>query len=229
MKNRNKILIVLFLLVIVLLPNKANAVGICPAKTLSKYRTEALKVKVVYEIMKNEGVKTMFSFTASNLDENLEIHFNDNIYRGTKNNNKIVINGVYEDNKTYNFEIYTQDMKTCGKAYLTTKKVTIPKYNIYSESDECVEYEEFPICQKFYEGEIKDYNDFISQLSTLKKESESKVEKYEDNRTIIDKIIEWFSDNIEITVGIIAVIVLIILIFVIIKIRKIKKRVKVRI
>ena len=48
-----KMLSLVILLLIFIIPNSVNAVGICPANTLSKYQTQALTTKVNYEETKN--------------------------------------------------------------------------------------------------------------------------------------------------------------------------------
>ena len=228
MNDRYKNILFLLLLVVFLLPVKINAEGICPAKTLSKYESEAFKVKITYETAKDYYNETKFRFTVTNLSKNIKIVFNNKTYNGG-GRETIEINGLYEDNQEYQFKIYSSDsLKLCGDAYLTTKKVKIPKYNIYSELQECIEYEEFPICQKFYQGEIDGYFNFIEQLEALKEASKSQEEEYKDERTLIQKIIDWCSDNIEITVAIISVIVIIIVAFIVLKIRKHIKRVKIK-
>ena len=167
-------------------------------------------------------------FTVTNLPSNMEIRFNGKSYVGVEGKNAIQINGIYDDNAEYSFEIYTKKMATCGDAYLITKKVKIPKYNVYSESDQCIEYEEFELCNKWYDGEIKDYLDFVEKFEQYKKEIQNQTEEYKDERTFFQKILDWCSDNIEITVSIIVVVIIAISIPIIIKINKIRKRVKVK-
>ena len=227
MKKR-LLIVILFVMVLFLIPKNADAVGICPAKQLSKLQTEALKVKVIYNQERSYEDVTMFRFSVLNLSDNLEFEFNGSKYSGSKDTESILVNGLYEDNNEYSFKIYSKDLKVCGKAYLTTKKVTIPKYNIYSEYQECVEYEEFPLCDPWYDGEIKDSKDFLQQLGAYIESTKSKVEEYKDERSIFQKIADWCSDNIEITVVIVTILVIAITIPIAIKINKIRKRVKVK-
>ena len=225
MKKRNCILLI-FLFMLIIVPKNVNAVGICSAKSINKLRSEALKVKPSYNTVENSEGVTKYTITINNLSTNLVIKYNGVNYSGTPDNNSITIDGLFEPQQTYSFEIYSGDLGTCGQAYLSTKKLTLPYYNKYSETDECVEYEEAPICQKHYEGEIKNYNDFLTQLDKYVKSLGPEKEAFKDNRNIFQKIIDWCKDNIEITIGIISVIALITLIIIIIKIHKYRKRVK---
>jgi hypothetical protein len=211
-----------------MIPKDVNAVGICSARDLNKLRSEALKIKVSYKTVKNSEGITKYNITISNLSTNLVIKYNGIAYSGTPNNTSVTIPGLFEPKGTYSFEIQSGDLQICGHAYLSTKKITLPYYNKYSEADECVEYEEAPVCQIHYEGEIKNYNDFLTQLDSYIKSIAPEKEPYKDTRNIFQKIIDWCKDNIEITVAIISILVLIILIFIIVKIHRYRKRVKLR-
>lgn len=225
---KNKALMTAFLLIILLIPIKANAIGICPAKQLSKYTSEAYNVKASYELYMTEDDEARFRVTFTNVSTNLKIKFNNQYYYGTKES-KVSLSSTLEPNKEYQFEIYTNEsMNLCGNAFLITKKIKTPYYNIYSALDECIEYEEFPLCGKYYEGEIKDYNDFQYKLNEYIESTKSKTEKYKDDRTIFQKILDWCSDNIEITAAVISVIVLIILVLIGRLIYKRAKRTKIK-
>ena len=224
---KNKVLLIAFLLLL-LIPIKANAIGICPAKQLSKYTTEAYNVKSSYELFKTESEEARFRITFTNVSNNLKIRYNGRDYYGTKES-KVAISTTFEPNKEYQFEVYSNDnMQICGNAFLVTKKVKTPYYNKYSELDECIEYEEFPLCGQYYDGKIESYDDFQWKLEDYKKSMESETEKFSDERTFIQRIVDWCSDNIEITVAIISVIVLIILAIIARIIYKKVKRTKIK-
>ena len=119
---KNKVLLIAFLLLL-LIPIKANAIGICPAKQLSKYTTEAYNVKSSYELFKTESEEARFRITFTNVSNNLKIRYNGRDYYGTKES-KVAISTTFEPNKEYQFEVYSNDnMQICGNAFLVTKKV----------------------------------------------------------------------------------------------------------
>ena len=226
---KNKIYILLFILILIFIPGKVNAIGICPAKEINSLKIEAYKVKISYINYKDHNGYTMFHVEVSNLSSKFSIKYNDTFYDGNDDNKIVSINGSFKDNSEYSFDVYSSKaLKKCGNAFLVTRTINIPKYNIYSELDECIEYEEAPICQAYYTGDIKDYNDFISLLSTYRDSQQSDVEKYKDDRNIFQIIMDFIQDNIEISVAVISVIVVLIIVFVVVKIRKRIKRAKVR-
>ena len=46
---------------------------------------------------------------------------------------------------------------------MVSKRLTLPTYNIYSEREECIEYEEFKYCNQWYKGKIE--SDLIEKRS----------------------------------------------------------------
>lgn len=229
MKNRKNLLLIVIVFVIMLIPKSANAIGICGADTFNKYKTDALKIQINYDLYKDDNNKAYFKATALNVNEDFIIKFDGVTYKAPKGSTTIKFDMLLNQQKTYYFSIYTDtSSKECPMAMVGQKKITTPKYNYYSENDNCVEYEEFPLCDKYYEGEIKSYEYFIGELIEYKKTLNNDVEEYKDDRSLIQKFIDLCSDNIEITVTIIAIIVIIIAIFIGKAIYKKAKRVKIR-
>lgn len=227
MKNRLKFILIVFALIFVL-PLKVNAVGICPAKQISKYRTDAQKIKFSYELYKVEEEQGLFYVTATNVNPNIVIEFEGIEYRASNDSTSIKIEETFLQNREYKFNIRTNDdLDICPRAYLTTKTIKTPKYNPYSELDVCIEYEEFPLCHKYYSGEIKDYNEFNTKLKEFINDTKSDIPPVKDDRNIFQILIDLYMDNIEISVAITTLIVLIILLHIGRKIYRKSKRIKI--
>ena len=91
-----------------------------------------------------------------------------------------------------------------------TKKLDLPKYNLYSERPECIEYEEFPLCNKWYQGNIKSYEEFEIKLQNYI-DSLKPVEEKEDKKEekgILQKLIDFYVEHIVYT-GIVTVVVVV--------------------
>ena len=136
----------------------------------------------------------------------------------------------------------------CVEEFLYKKTIKIPKYNVYSEREECIEYEEFPLCNKWYSGEISgdefflkhESEDFLvdakdklsstqltKNIDSLKKtEPEKKEEIVEKN--IFEKIIDFYVKYIVICLPITIIIVGVVVFFIVRRLIRRKNRVKIK-
>ena len=225
MKKKKIFLFVIFsILFIFCLTIKVDA--LCTSKKFNDLKMTAYKSTVNYDLKFDEDHKYYFILTVSNVDKNILVQYNGRFYEPK--------NGVVEiDNKvfggqTYEIFLYGGYNTACVEDYLYTKRITVPKYNIYSERDECIEYEEFNLCNKWYAGNIIDDEDFENQLDvyikTLKKKNSKPIEK--QNKNIFDSIIDFYTSNKIITVPITIIIILFVLYKIAIRIIRRKNRIK---
>ena len=227
MKNKTK-LILFIAAFIFFIPFNVHAIGICPARSISKYRSSAQKITFKYELYKVEEGEGIFKVTALNVNPDVVIEYEGIEYKAANKSNTIQFEETFLQNREYSFSIRTNDeLDECPRAYLTTKSIKTPKYNFYSENDACIEYEEFPLCNKYYEGEIKDYNEFEEKLHEFIESTKTHSEEYKDDRSLIQKIIDFYLDNIEICLSITILIALVIVIHIGRKIYRKAKRIKI--
>ena len=66
---------------------------------------------------------------------------------------------------TIRLQIYGAGAHACKDQFIIERIIELPKYNPYSEYDECIEYEEFALCNKFYDGEISGTDEFSKKLN----------------------------------------------------------------
>ena len=228
MKNR-KYLLIFLLLLIIYIPKRVDAIGICGAEELSTYKSQALKISFNYKLVKTDNDEYFFKVTALNVNENFVIEYDGRTYQMSSDSNSFTFDGLFAPKGEYIFKIYTSDsLDECPMAYVGTRKLKTPKYNPYSEADDCIEYEEFPLCDKYYEGDIESFDDFKKQLHEYLETYSIHVEDYKDERTIWDKFIELYKDNIEISVTITALIILIIIAIIIKKVYRWATRTKIK-
>ena len=203
-----KIMIVIIaVLLIVFIPKVEAARIVCTGSNMSKMRTKAYKVTVNYEHVSENGER-YFLIRIANVEKGLEVRADGHTFENGTNEVEVFEFRKYSNElTTVPIEIYASYGYPCVGELLYTKKLDLPKYNFYSERDECIEYEEFPLCNKWYQGNIADDDEFEIKLEeyieSLKEKEEVKEEKEKD-KNIIDKIIDFYVENIVYT-GIITI------------------------
>ena len=196
---KNKLLWLLLVLVIVL-PISVN--GLCTSKKQSNLKSIAYKTELSYELKFDSEHNYYFEVSVTNMNKDVILIYNGVVYESKGEDDVIVIDNKLEGGATYEFNLYGGYDTACVEEYLYTKKLSIPKYNVYSERDECIEYEEFYLCNKWYPGTIgndeffeSELNNYIESLNA--KEEEEKEEVIE--KGLFEKIIDFYIDNIIIT------------------------------
>ncbi len=224
--KKNKLFLLLSFLMLIL-PLNVNGADICSSTKYTNLKREAFNAELKYDLKFDEDHKSYFVVTIYNVSDNLIINYSENILTPDKDN-KVVIPTFFDGGETYEIKFYGGYNTSCVEEYIYSKKIVIPKYNVYSERDECIEYEEFKLCNKFYSGEIKNDTDFEEQLEEYIKSIEKKPPtEIKEEKSFLEKIIDFYIDNIIITGPITAIVILSLIAYVIIRIIKRKKRVKI--
>lgn len=200
--------------------------ALCTSKKYSNLKMIAYKSEVSYELQFDSNHNYYYVLTVNNVDPSILVEFNGETYE--PENGTVVIPAVVQGGSTYDVKLYGGYYTDCVEEYLYTKKVTLPKYNRYSERDECIEYEEFYMCNKWYGGEIQSDEVFEEELNKYKASltEEEKEEKKEESKNIFEKIIDFYTNNKIITIPITVIIVGFILYKVVVSIIRRKNRVK---
>ena len=206
-----------------------DAANICTATKYNELKREAYKVELTWDLKFDDAHNHYFEVTVANMNKDVLLKFGDAVYEANDDGSQFIINTVLEGGNTYEFKFYGGYDNPCVEEYIYTKELTLPKYNKYNELEECIEYEEFPLCNKWYPGDIKDKDYFLEQLEIYKKSLEKPEEPKPvvENKNIFQKIWDFYINNIKITFPITMLIILSIIILVIIKIRKKKKKIKI--
>ena len=142
---------------------------------LETQKKEAEKVTAKYQLDENytdeNGNKKngMFIIEINNLTENLKVKIDDGdfIRYDKTDNGKLILNGVESGIK----KIYIYSVK--APTFLRTITVNIPKYNYYSEREECngISKEELDVCDKWYKYELNETT-FLKKINEYKKTQE---------------------------------------------------------
>lgn len=210
-------------------PIPADAANLCTGSRYNELKRAAYNVQLSWNLKFDSDNKPYFEITASNMNKDVLLIFNDSVYETPNDNATIVIASYLDGGHTYEFKFYGGYDSPCAEEYIYTRQLKVPKYNTYSESEECIEYEEFPLCGKWYEGSIRDREYFLEQLEIYKKSIEKPVEPEPvvDTRTTFQKIIDYYVQNLSITLPITIVFVGLVVTIIVIRIVKSRKRTKI--
>ena len=175
-------MIILFVLsILVIYPNRVSA-ALCTKTAYTELKEKIEIIEIKWNLKFDEKDNHYFEVDISNVDKDLMLKFAGNIYE--PKNKKIKVSIPLEGGNVYDFKFYGGYDNPCVEEYIGTKKIEIPKYNIYSKKSECKVYTEWELCDEWYQGEIKDNNDFNKKLEEYKtkiKNGEIKLKSKKDN------------------------------------------------
>ncbi len=221
----------IFILLLILIPLKIDAARIpCTKKNLNKLKSQAYSVKLSYELVNNKESGNYVRVNVSDIPDGLEVRYGGiSYYYDEEKPIQEVISHTY-GGETYSFDIYVEPNQhvACVGEKLITKSITVPKYNPFSEREECIEYEEFPLCNKWYKGKIEDDLYFNEELDKYIK-SLKKPEPVDPAEKIgfYDKVVEFVQDHIVLISVVIALIVIGIIYLIVRAIIRKKNRVRI--
>lgn len=155
----------------------------CTTAELRELKNLAKKIQIVYSQQESDLGEYSFLVEAYNLNKNYYLNVDDYKYIFYISENVEV--GAYAPGTTVNVSIYTSNLSNCKGELLETRKIILPVYNKYFESNECVGKENLDICKKWYDTskmseekfkelvnkkttEVKEKTFFDSLLSMLK-------------------------------------------------------------
>lgn len=228
MKRVFKYTLFVFLLLFLFIPKNADARVVCTSGEQNKMKNKAYQVTLNYEFYKDENGSPYFLIVITNLQEGLEVKVDDVIIKYAEGKEKYELERRYNSLTIVEAEIYAAYGAPCVGQKLYTKRITLPKYNYFSEMEECIEYEEFPLCNKWYQGKIENYSVFLEELEKYIESLKPKVEEpIIEEKSFFEKIIDFYIDNIIYTGPITAIIVFGGGFIIVRNIQKKKKRIKI--
>lgn len=171
--------LIAFALTLLLFPIGAHA-ELCTKDYYNTLKEKASKVNVEWNLVEDDD-KRSIEVVISNMDKDLMLIYADSVYEYNDGNDIVLVNGI-SGGKEYQFKFYGAYYTPCTEEYVYTKNILIPKYNIYSELEECKEYSKWELCDKWYQGEIKDKGDFYEKLNEYKEKINSGEIKIEDEK-----------------------------------------------
>ncbi len=229
-----KLLMILFAIICIFSVDKVYAgngvspeLYLCGKENFYNLKKKSLEVKFSYELVTEANVK-YFHIKVTNMQEYLEMRVGRSRYKYTKGNTNFDLTEPFGiDGETVRIDFYGTPGHPCDDQYISTTYINLPKYNRYSETDECIEYEEFPLCNRFYKGTIKNYSEFKQKLDEYIKAINEKPDAKPDS-SIFEKIAIFFEDHPVLLALIVIVSVCAVIAFAFIKIRNKLKRAKIK-
>lgn len=189
---------------------KVNA-ATCTKSEIIKVKEKANNVKIEYVASEKTQKKGVYDIKITGLPEEIYIkeESTGKTYTSSLNENDIItLSRVSAGN--YKFEFYYFH---CGDQLVRTHKLTVPKYNYYSEHPLCdgVPPEEVQECDEWYQGKVTE------ELLT-EKINEYKNKRGENEPTKIDKILETIKNFVTnyylYIIGVVTVIIIVITIII---------------
>jgi hypothetical protein len=218
MKRYLMLLSIVFLLLA--LPEKANAAGLCENKTLSDYRSLAGNINITYDYRMVDGRMALldgqpiFDVTISNIYDDIYIVDTSTnktyTYKSFSSETELIIKG-YKDNQKIKYQIYTSATGCYGQL-LTTRYVTFPNYNEYSADEICKGAEEYSMCQRW--GAVSGtYEEFVAKVTTYKENKNKPIpeEKIPSQfATFMEKVFKFIGDYYIFLVAGVVIIILVV-------------------
>lgn len=202
MKNRMfKIVMALLIAVVIMPKNVLAATELCTVDTKQKLVKQAMGVKISYKPIKTDENKYEFAISILNMPDFVyaEMDELDEELENEEGLQSISLPTTLPGNKSYKIKFYVRSGLTCEDELVYVKNFDLPKYNIYSELDECIEYEEFPLCSMYYSGEIKNLKEFNEKLEEYKEKLKGETPPEEEELTVMQKVINFYTGNLAIT------------------------------
>ena len=228
-----RVILIISFLALILIPTKvveAKSINdyLCGTKNQNELKSRARKIKLTYEFKTDEKNGRYFKIKVANLQDELEIRYAGYTYSKNQDGETFYLMQPFNSNGgTIRLQIYGAGAHACKDQFIIERVIELPKYNPYSEYDECIEYEEFALCNKFYDGEISGTDEFYKKLNEYIDQINKSNVKDKD-LSLFESIRIFVEDN-QMLCAIIGIILVLAIIAVIIRkiIRK-KKRTKVK-
>ena len=228
---RNIMLLLLSFLIFTCTDVKAE----CSTQEKTNLIQVAYNLKFDYELLPNEGNNDRsFSLTISNFTKSIELRYGYSTYKydqQSSNSEVVKMEEYFTGGNDYKFNIYASSNTNCKGEFLTSKTVTIPIFNSYSETEECQNLKDFKFCNRWYEKEITE-KEFQTELKKYKESLKQEQIEKKENRvktTLLDNIIKLYKKNITLSVVATIIIIILIIVTIMLIVKKNKKRIRIKI
>lgn len=112
-------------------------------------------------------------------------------YYNETNKGNIAITSNYSEEKV-NYKIEIRALNgNCSEKTLRTKTVTTPRYNKYSSYAACEGFEDFYLCQRFYDFNVSE-DDFFTKINSHKNQTNTKenIKKANKDQNILSNFLD---------------------------------------
>lgn len=169
----------------------------CTYSEISRLKGFASNINISYE-HKIVDQNACFNVTINNLTPDLYVvdnFTNKNYFYSDSNNGELMINDCI-DISNNKYIVYASTPNCLGKRLLS-KYISFPKYNIYYGLDECDGIHNFYLCKKWVpEGtSFSKFHEQVEEYKNSKKtvEDDIKEEKIIIEKSLLDKILDFYA------------------------------------
>ncbi len=182
--------IVVFCTLLLAFAPKTLAEGYCSVDDINRVKNDVKNIKIDFEYRTDTALKGLFDIIITGVTDDVVIkedsknwiHTSDSIVNG-----EIRLEGVSGSN--FKFDIYYE---RCNNMLINTINVNVPKYNYYSEYEECngIDIKEVKVCDPWYQEELTDetFMDAIKKYNDSQKEEEKEENLHDNIKLILDFI-----------------------------------------
>lgn len=202
--------VLLFMFCMILFPNTSKAD--CSYERQAELSRMASNVQFSYNYEMGDNNTPLFTVNINNVPADIYIRKQNDLFGNVISNTSEYIESTV-GGITLVYNIYSND-NNCRDEKILTQYLSIPYYNYYANSEECIKYPNFKYCQMWLNSSIS-LDEFNNSLEKYKSSQVNDM-VIEEDKSLIDIITE----NINYILGIIAIFVILVIICVIRKIKK---------
>lgn len=196
MNKTIKYLFLIFLIIFIPNPIKAEEIYTCDYKKRARHNSIASNIMFNLDyIEKNNSVE--FFITITNLHPEIKIidTINNKTYQYNSLDStpkEVKISG-YKNGTIVKFDLYSKEL-ICQNNLLFSKYITIPPYNKYYKDPICDDFKEYSLCKKWVKNNLT-YEDFKIQVLKYKTKVEEEKKKQEELNKKNNVIIDFLKNN----------------------------------
>lgn len=228
---------VLLIVLIVLLNLKVEA-ATCDSTTKKDLKKEAQHISVTTELKKPDGTpgedRTLYYYDLHllNVSANMTYEVGDWLYQHTDavDGELYISNAYIMGGYKVAIKIYASSQTACSGELLKTIYVNLPRYNLYSDREECKGLSDYFICKTNSNTEGIEEEEFLNKIKDAKKKKAEKTKQdpvEEEKEKYFENAINFFKEKKNIIIPILVIVSVLIIIIIIIKTNKNKNKIKI--
>lgn len=232
--KKKRICLLLIILSIFLFKIDVNAAGTCTKDEKQILQVETQNISITYELVhetdERSDLEYYYKITIDGYSNNLLIKEGNAIYDHSyiNANGELIINKAYRMGEKVVFNIIGNTNNKCSGEAIATKVVNLPYYNKYSERDECKGLSEYDICKSNVNSSNITEEIFLKKIAEANAtEKEKNKKEPEKEETLVVKVINFYKDNLIITLPITIIILVLLVLIVYKKNKKDKSKIKI--
>lgn len=182
--------IALFCVILLGFSSNVYAEGYCSVEDINRVKNDIKNIKIEYEYRTDTAMKGLFDIIITGVTDDVVIKENS---KGWVHTSDSIVNGEIRleavSGSDFKFDIYYE---RCNNMLVDTINVNVPKYNYYSEFDECdgLDIKEVKVCDPWYQEELTDetFMDAIKKYNDSQKQEEKEENLHDNIKLILDFI-----------------------------------------